>query len=183
MRSDEEKKIEKFFLSHSKRGIVPTILSLEAFCRSKGIRATRSFLRGLRYKFKFTAIFSHKRRPKHFMGMSIQCYGLLMLDRANFDYRRDADELSERIGESGRTGKRRKRRSVGRQRYRGNSTYFRKSRSPTHSQFLCSLHCRCRVSVWKTILHSLHRWWLGSMGKVCDCHDRGQLWRDSPHSQ
>jgi hypothetical protein len=124
MRSDEEKKIEKYFFSRSKEGVVPSVTSLEVYCKSKGIRATRSFLRGLRYKFKFTAIFSHKRKPKHFMGMSIQRYGMLMLDRAYYDYKRDADELSERqLIEPKKMGKKRSRRVIGKKsKYKGNST-------------------------------------------------------------
>jgi hypothetical protein len=116
MRADEEKKIEKYFLARSTAGVVPSVASLETYCRSKGIRATRPFLRGLRYKFKFTAIFSHKRKPKHFMGMSIQRYGMLMIDRAYYDYKRDDDEIADlKLSKS----KRRKRIRTDRSRYKG----------------------------------------------------------------
>jgi hypothetical protein len=105
MRAEDERELEKYFSSRAREGRVPSLENLESHCRKRGIAASRSFLRGLRYKFKFTAIFSHKRRPKHFMGMAIQRYGVLMLDRAYYDYRRDEDERAD-AGVAGRGGRR-----------------------------------------------------------------------------
>jgi hypothetical protein len=95
MKVEEERDLERYFASRAGKGRVPSFKALESYCKKRGIRVSRKFLRGLRYKFKFTAIFSHKRKPKHFMGMSIQRYGVLMLDRAYFDYKRDEDEKAD----------------------------------------------------------------------------------------
>jgi hypothetical protein len=109
MRANEEKELEKYFFFRARDGRVPSVTSMESYCKKKGLGVSRKFLRGLRYKFKFTAIFSQKRKPKHFMGMAIQRYGVLMLDRANYDYKRDQDELTSETKDPPRRGSRRKR--------------------------------------------------------------------------
>jgi hypothetical protein len=111
MREEDERELEKYFFLRAKEGRIPSFEAMQAHAKKRGIGVTRKFLRGLRYKFKFTAIFSHKRKPKHFMGMAIQRYGVLMLDRAYFDYKRDEEERAS-LPPAPRSGKGARRRAA-----------------------------------------------------------------------
>jgi hypothetical protein len=111
-------RMERYFLSKAKQGIVLTPKQLLHYCKKNKIECDLVKIKNLRSQWKWLAIFSKSRKPAAYMGMSIQRYGVLMVDLAEFGKRRAPKKRGRRPWEDDE-GKKRSRRK-----YEGSLKHF-----------------------------------------------------------
>jgi hypothetical protein len=87
---DETSKIKKrkissllaFYKAKTRLGLYPSLAEMQKFCRERAIKMSAKALRFLRYKLKYTAMYSVFRKPLRYMGASFSKYGTVMIDMA-----------------------------------------------------------------------------------------------------
>jgi hypothetical protein len=112
MSEKELDRMEKYFLAKAKQGIVLSPTRLLEYCKKNKIECELYKIRQLRRRWKWLAIFSKSQKPPAYMGMTIQRYGVLMVDLAEFGKRRKSKQRGRKPWEEedrnrGKRGRRR----------------------------------------------------------------------------
>jgi hypothetical protein len=81
---EAETALEARYLSEGRRSVVLSAKRLAEYAKKKNIPFERRDLEEMRYRFKFSAFSAPFRKPNHYMSSSIQKYGVVQLDLAEF---------------------------------------------------------------------------------------------------
>jgi hypothetical protein len=80
MMGADYEKVEKYFLSQARKGIILSLKELKTFCSKRGLSFSAAKMRHLRRRWKFTAIYSRTRKPTQYFSQAIMKYGVLQVD-------------------------------------------------------------------------------------------------------